>query len=131
MVKQSKKQVRKHATGKPVRGAKIQVQSAASLGLLANKLGVAKKASTHKGRKILENRASKIAENPKRVMIMKGRKSNKTMNDLMKDLQLMKNRERVQMLMRHTHDILPMEDASLVENQAKKYDCSLFAVGSH
>ena len=53
------------------------------------------------------------------------------MNDLLKDLQLMKSRDRVQMLMRHTHDILPMEDASLLENQAVKYDCSLFAVGSH
>ena len=43
----------------------------------------------------------------------------------------MKSRERVQMLMRHTHDMLPMEDSSLIENQAVKYDCSLFAVGSH
>ena len=33
--------------------------------------------------------------------------------------------------MRHTHDILPMEDPSLLENQCVKYDCSLFAVGSH
>ena len=43
----------------------------------------------------------------------------------------MKGRDRVQMLMRHTHDILPLEDPSLLENQAVKYDCSLFAVGSH
>ena len=32
--------------------------------------------------------------------------------------------------MRKTHDVLPMEDASLVENQSVKYDSSLFAVGS-
>jgi len=79
----------------------------------------------------MEKRAPLISENPKRCIIMKGRKSSKTMNDLLKDLQMMKSRERVQMLMRHTHDILPMEDVSLLENQAVKYDCSLFAVGSH
>ena len=62
---------------------------------------------------------------------MKGRKSSKTINDLLKDLQLMKGRDRVQMLVRHTHDFIAMEDASLVENQSVKYDCSLFAVGSH
>ena len=62
---------------------------------------------------------------------MKGRKSSKTINDLLKDLQLMKGRDRVQMLVRHTHDFIAMEDPSLIENQSVKYDCSLFAVGSH
>ena len=64
-------------------------------------------------------------------MIMKGRKSSQTINDLLKDIQLMKGRERVQMLVRHTHDIVPMEDPSLIENQSVKYDCSLFVVGNH
>lgn len=72
-----------------------------------------------------------MVENPKRLMIMKGRKSSQTINDLLKDLQLMKSRERVQMLVRRTHDVAPMEDASLIENQGVKYDCSLFAVGNH
>ena len=62
---------------------------------------------------------------------MKGRKSSQTINDLLKDIQLMKGRERVQMLVRHTHDIVPMEDPSLIENQSVKYDCSLFVVGNH
>ena len=43
----------------------------------------------------------------------------------------MKGRERVQMLVRSTHDIVPMEDPSMIENQSVKYDCSLFLVGSH
>lgn len=43
----------------------------------------------------------------------------------------MKGRDRVQMLVRHTHDFIAMDDASLLENQSTKYDCSLFAVGSH
>ena len=98
---------------------------------MASKLGVKGKAKTHKGRKILEKREPQVIENPKRCMIMKGRKSSQTMNDLLKDLQMLKGRDRVQMLMRHTHDFIAMEDVSLVENQSVKYDCSLFAVRSH
>lgn len=62
---------------------------------------------------------------------MKGRRSSQTLNDLLKDLQLMKGRDMVQMLVRRNHDFIPMEDPSLIENQAVKYDCSLFAVGNH
>ena len=109
----------------------VKVQSASQLGILASKLGVKKQAKTHKGRKMLERRESKLIENPKRCIIMKGRKSSQTINDLLKDLQLMKGREQVQMLIRHTHDFVAMEDPSLIENQSVKYDCSLFAVGSH
>ena len=98
---------------------------------MATKLGVKPKAKTHKGRKILQKREPKAAENPKRCMIMKGRKSSKTMNTLLKDLQLMKGRDMVQMLVRKCHDFVAMEDPSLLENQSVKYDCSLFAVGSH
>ena len=92
------------------------VQSARQLGVVAASLGAKKKATSHKGRKVLEKREAKVQENPKRCMLMKGRKSSKTINDLLKDLQLMKGRERVQMLVRHTHDFIAMEDASLVEN---------------
>lgn len=98
---------------------------------MAQKLGVKQKAGTHKGRKIMTKREPKVVENPKKCMIMKGRKSSQTINDLMKDLQLMKGRDMVQMLVRSTHDFIPMEDPSLIENQSVKYDCSLFAVGSH
>ena len=33
--------------------------------------------------------------------------------------------------MKKTHEVLPFEDASLIERTSVKYDCSLFAVGSH
>jgi hypothetical protein len=83
-------------TGRGKVGAKgVQVQSAASLGILASKLGVKSRAGTHKGRKILQKREPKSIENPKRCMIMKGRKSSRTINDLMKDIQLMKGRDMV------------------------------------
>ena len=79
----------------------------------------------------MEKRAPKVQENPKKAIIMKGRKSSETMNNLLRDLQLLKGRERVQMLIRKTHDFIAMDDPSLIENQSVKYDCSLFAVGSH
>lgn len=63
----------------------VNVQSATSIGIMAKKLGVGK-AATHKGRKIIEKRAPKQFENPKRCMIMKGRKSSQTINDLLKDI---------------------------------------------
>ena len=135
--------VKKVATGKAKRksgaagrglgsaGKNVKVQSAAQLGILAQKLGVKGKAKTHRGRKLLEKREPQLIENPKRCIIMKGRKSSQTINDLLKELQMMKGRDQVQMLMRQTHDFIAMEDPSLVENQSVKYDCSLFAVGSH
>ena len=73
----------------------------------------------------MEKRAPKVQENPKRCLIMKGRKSSETMNNLLRDLQLLKGRERVQMLTRQTHDFIVMDDPSLIENQSVKYDCSL------
>jgi ribosome production factor 2 len=33
--------------------------------------------------------------------------------------------------MKRSHDLAPMDDASLVERITTKYDCSLFMVGNH
>ena len=33
--------------------------------------------------------------------------------------------------MKRSHDLAPMDDASLVEHISAKYDCSLFVVGNH
>ena len=74
----------KSSRGKISKG--VKVQSASNLGILASKLGVKPKAATHKGRKIIEKREPKLIENPKKCIIMKGRKSSQTMNDVMKDL---------------------------------------------
>lgn len=134
MAKKVSKKTTRKSVGRGGKGAadkNVKVQSAANLGLLANKLGVKRVAKTHKGRKILKNREAKVEENNKKTIIMKGRRSSQTISTLLKDLQLMKGRDMVQMLVRRNHDFVPMEDSSLIENQAVKYDCSLFAVGSH
>ena len=81
MVKKvSKKSTRKSTSAKSGAAAAsakggVKVQSASQLGIMATKLGVKQKAKTHKGRKILQAREPKVQENPKRCIIMKGRKS--------------------------------------------------------
>ena len=124
--------------GRKTKGAKgkadarqVQVASARELGIQAKALGIRDGAKTHKGRKILERRAAKVVENPKRSIIIKGRKGSDTLNTLMRELHIMRGSGMSQLLWRKPHDIAPMEDASLIENQAVKYDCSLFALGSH
>jgi len=62
---------------------------------------------------------------------MKGRKSSATLNSLLKELHTMRGTDMSQLLMRKSHDILPFEDASMIESTSVKYDASLFAVGSH
>ena len=52
------------------------VQSATSLGLKADSLGIVKRrAKTHKGRKILESKEPKLIEDPKKSIIIKGNKT--------------------------------------------------------
>jgi ribosome production factor 2 len=120
----------KGSKGKPD-ARQVQVASARELGIQAKALGIRDGAKTHKGRKILERRAAKVVENPKRSIIIKGRKGSDTLNTLMRELHIMRGSGMSQLLWRKPHDIAPMEDASLIENQAVKYDCSLFALGSH
>ena len=108
-----------------------QVRSAAELGIAAKSLGIGQKAKSHKGRKIKESRQAKIIENPKRSIIMKGKKSSDTLNHLLRELHLMRGSEMSQLLMKKTHDVLPFEDPSFIEKTSIKYDCSLFAIGSH
>jgi ribosome production factor 2 len=62
---------------------------------------------------------------------MKGRKSSETLNQLLRELHMMRGSDMSQLLMRKAHDVLPFEDASMVESTSVKYDCSLFLVGSH
>lgn len=110
---------------------KVQVKSAQELGVAAKSLGIGQKTKTHKGRKILEKKSAKLIENPKRSIILKGKKSSETLNQLMRELHLMRGSEMSQLLLKKTHDVLPFEDASIIERTSVKYDCSLFVVGSH
>lgn len=62
---------------------------------------------------------------------MKGRKSSELLNNLLRELHMMRGSDMSQLLMKRSHDLAPMDDPSLVERILAKYDCSLFAVGNH
>lgn len=70
--------------------SRLKVKSASELGIEARKLGAENKAKTHKGRKILDKRKALIKENPKRSVIMKGRKSSELLNSLLRELHMMR-----------------------------------------
>jgi hypothetical protein len=129
--------VAKLIRGKPilkkgaVGGSKLRVKSASELGIQASLLGADTKAKTHKGRKLLDKKKPLIKENPKRSVIMKGRKSSEVLNSLLRELHVMRGSGMSQLLLKRTHDLAPMDDASLVERISGKYDCSLFVVGNH
>lgn len=57
---------------------------------LAQKSLLIKKSKSHKGRKILENRAPKVIENPKTAIFVKGNKSSHTVNQIMKELHILR-----------------------------------------
>jgi hypothetical protein len=108
-----------------------KIRTARDLGIDAASLGIQKAAKTHKGRKILEKRAPKILENPKKSIIMKGKKSSEVLNQLLRELHMMRGTDMSQLLMKKTHDVNPLEDASLIERTSVKYDSALFVVGNH
>ena len=91
-----------------------------------------KKAKSHKGRKLLENREPKIIENPKTAIFVKGNKTSNVINQVMKELHILRGAEdRSRLFMRKSHDIHPFDNVGTLEQMAAKQDCSLFCVGSH
>lgn len=94
-------------------------------------MGLSGKAKTHKGRRFLENKASKVVENPKRSFFVKGRKSSETLNTLMRELHQMRGAEMSKLFCKKSHDVAAFEDPSVIESMSVKNDCSLFMVGSH
>lgn len=49
-----------------------------------------KKGKTHKGRKVLEDRAPKVVENAKTAIFIKGNKSSNVINQVMKELNILR-----------------------------------------
>ncbi|XP_049765781.1 ribosome production factor 2 homolog [Schistocerca serialis cubense] len=88
-----------------------------------------KKAKTHRGKKILQSRESKLIEDPKETLFLQGRKTSQTVLTCMKDLYAMKKPQAV--MLSKKHDILPFENIVPVEDFARKYNTNLFVFGSH
>jgi|UniRef100_A0AC35FN57 ribosome production factor 2 len=87
------------------------------------------KPKTRKGKRFLENRASKIHENDKRCLAIHGAKTSPILNEVLEYLYLLK-KPLSQHLRRHNAMHL-FEDETLLEKFSAKFDASLFAFGSH
>ena len=71
-------------------------------------------------------------ENPKRSVMIKGPKSNNELDNMIRDLHLIRGGDSFSKLfLRSTHDIRPFEEEGGLERFSDKNDCSLFVVGTH
>ena len=59
---------------------------AAELGIKAESIGIKKKATTHKGKKMLDLKAPKLIENPKKCVMIKGSKCSNNIMNLLKEI---------------------------------------------
>ncbi|EEQ98479.1 Brix domain-containing protein, putative [Perkinsus marinus ATCC 50983] len=87
-----------------------------------------KKAKTGKGRRVLAERASKLQENDKTVMLLRGPQAGQDVNALLKDLYDMLKPNAVNL--RRNESVQPFEDPGTLEFLARKNDASLFIFGS-
>lgn len=87
-----------------------------------------KKPVTRRGKRALEWREPKTIENPKKTLIMEGRKCTNEVRQALKDLYLLK--KPLASLMRRNNDITLFEDPTPLEQLAKSNDCHLFMFGS-
>mmetsp|Transcript_6584 Transcript_6584/g.18828 ORF Transcript_6584/g.18828 Transcript_6584/m.18828 type:complete len:357 (+) Transcript_6584:96-1166(+) len=94
---------------------------------IAKALG-SRKPKTRKGRKILQDRESKIVEDPKTMLIMKGNRASNVVMSLLRDLHRLRNP--LSVLYTREHDFHPFEDAGKLEHLCNKFDHGLFAFGS-
>ncbi|XP_055606996.1 ribosome production factor 2 homolog [Uranotaenia lowii] len=90
--------------------------------------GRIKKPMTRRGKRVLDGREPKTIENPKKTLIMEGRKCSNEVRQALKDLHLFK--KPLVSLMRRNNDVTMFEDATPLEQLAKSNDCHLFIFGS-
>jgi ribosome production factor 2 len=87
------------------------------------------KATTHKGRKVLESRAPQVEEHPKKAMFVRGKRTGTLLNQLLKDLYQLK--KPLAIMCKKHNDVRVFEDAASLEFLAEKNNASLFALGLH
>lgn len=78
----------------------------------------------------MENKAPKLIENPKSAIFIKGKKSSNVVNQILKELHVLRGGEYNKLFMRKSHDMHPFEDHAPLESFSKKQDCSLFCFGN-
>lgn len=81
-----------------------------------------------KGKKILADRESKIIENPKNCIFLRGKKVSQEVKSLLVDFLAMK--KPLGKIFNRVRDTIPFEDQSEIEYLCEKNDSSLFVFGS-
>ena len=112
------KEIKKHKGGDKKK--KTNNTKGNDMALAASSLGISKKPKTHKGKKVLENKAPKIIENPKSAIFIKGKKSSIVVNTLLKELHIIRGGELNKLFLRKSHDMHPFEDHAPLETISKK-----------
>lgn len=89
-----------------------------------------RKAKTQRGKRILDSRSSKIVENEKKAIFVKGKTSSEVVNEALSDLSMLK-KPASKMLRRQKKNVIhPFEDANSLEFLSRTNDSSIFAFGS-
>jgi hypothetical protein len=90
-------------------------------------------------KRVLEKRAPKLVENPKRAIFVRSSTANAVTQSILHDLVTPSSMKLIKFLLKKPNatnfskknEIRPFEDASSLEFFAEKEDASLFVVGSH
>lgn len=91
------------------------------------------KPKTKKGKRVLQQRESKLIEDPKRALILYGGKTSQVTKDVLSDLHKLKSQGESVKYSRKNADVQPFEAGGDVNLQhfSEKTDSSLFALGNH
>ncbi|KAG2383657.1 hypothetical protein C9374_004328 [Naegleria lovaniensis] len=89
-----------------------------------------RKKAKRKATKLLEERKPKVIEDPKKSLILSGRKVNKELKTLLQDLHRLRSPFSTNFT-QQLHDLLPFEEVQPLEKYVKSEDTSLFLIGSH
>eukprot|EP00050_Salpingoeca_kvevrii_P000569 m.151229 g.151229 ORF g.151229 m.151229 type:complete len:282 (-) comp10152_c0_seq5:2145-2990(-) len=88
-----------------------------------------KKATTRKGKRVLESRQPQVVESAKKFLIMRGEKCSEPVRDFLKDLAALTKPNST--LFSRKHPLRPFDDEVAVLKHTSKLDASLFAVATH
>jgi ribosome production factor 2 len=83
-----------------------------------------------RGLRTLADRQSKVIENTKKVVVIKGSKTSQITKQSQSDLSLLIHPSQVKKLTKLNQGIYPFEDQSSIEFLCEKNDCSLFMFAS-
>lgn len=87
------------------------------------------KAKTQRGKRFLENRGSKLVENTKTAIFIRGTNANNTVLKAMKNICSLKRPHAV--FFNKKNEMKPFEDLTTLESMTQKNDTSHFALGTH